>query len=141
MTGLQEPATTGARPAQRRLDGARSVVAGAIVPPLLFCLLLALGWEIMARRLHSPLVPTVGDVVAALSRIVGSGDAFIQIGITLERIAFGFTVAFVVAIPVCTPSGPNQTPLPSFYPALLLGLTVPGLIWALLYVIWFGIGL
>jgi NitT/TauT family transport system permease protein len=141
MTVLQEPATTGARPAQRRFDGARSLVAGAIVPPLLFCLLLALGWGIMARRLHSPLVPTVGDVVAALSRIVGSGDAFIQIGITLERIAFGFTVAFVVAIAVGTASGRNKTIRAFFEPALLLGLTVPGLIWALLCVIWFGIGL
>src|SRR5258708_38484920 len=107
MTVLQEPATTGARPAQRRFDGARSLVAGAIVPPLLFCLLLALGWEIMARRLHSPLVPTVGDVVAALSRIVGSCDAFIQICIPLERIACGFTVAFVGAIASGTVSGRN----------------------------------
>jgi NitT/TauT family transport system permease protein len=140
MTILQELATTGARRAQRRFDAARNLVVGAILPPLLFCVLLTLGWEFMARQLHSPLIPSVGDVVAALARIVGNGDAFTQIGITLERIAFGFAVAFVVAIAVGTAAGRNKAIRAFFEPALLLGLTVPGLIWALLCVIWFGIG-
>jgi NitT/TauT family transport system permease protein len=118
----------------------RAAFVRATLPPLLFCVLLALGWDLMASRLNSPLVPTVGGIFDALREIVRDGEAFTQIGITLERIVLGCSLAFVIAIAVGTAAGRNRIIRAFFEPALLLGLTVPGLVWALLCVIWFGIG-
>jgi NitT/TauT family transport system permease protein len=127
--------------ATKHFGAARAFFLRSILPPVLFCALLAAGWEFMARRLHSALVPTVGGVLDALAAILRDGSAFVQIDITLERIALGFTLAFAVAVVIGTASGRNPVIRAFFEPALLLGLTVPGLIWALLCVIWFGIGL
>jgi NitT/TauT family transport system permease protein len=116
-------------------------VAAHLGPPLLFCLLVAIGWQAMARAVASPLVPDVQAIGVALWRILASGAAVTQIGITLERIVGGFALAFAVALIVGIASARSRIAERFFEPALLLGLTVPGLVWALLCVIWFGVGL
>jgi NitT/TauT family transport system permease protein len=141
MSISQELPLIDARRATGNFVAARAFVLRSIIPPLVFCVLLAAGWEFMARSLHSALVPTVGDVLEAFAAILRDGSAFIQIGITLQRIVLGFTLAFAVAVVIGTAAGRSPVIRAFFEPALLLGLTVPGLVWALLCVIWFGIGL
>lgn len=112
-----------------------------ILPGLLFCVLLAVSWEVMARIQQSPLIPDLADIWAELKSIVVSGEAAADIGTTLGRIALGFLLAFAIAIGVGLVSARNRIARYFFEPALLLGLTVPGLVWALLCVIWFGLSL
>lgn len=118
-----------------------AALAIRMLPGLLFCVLLAAGWEIMARVQQSPLIPDLADIWTELKSIVASGEAADDIGTTLGRIALGFLLAFAVALGIGLASARNRIARYFFEPALLLGLTVPGLVWALLCVIWFGLSL
>ena len=110
-------------------------------PAILFCILLVAGWEAMALALHSPLIPGIAEIGDELAAIVVNGEAVRQIAITLERIAGGFALAAVVALGFGILCARNRFAADFVEPALILGLTVPGLVWALLCVVWFGASL
>jgi NitT/TauT family transport system permease protein len=116
-------------------------LAASTFPSILFCVALLGFWEVMTRLTASPLVPGVGEVVDEMKRIVFSGLAIKQIGITFARILLGFGVAFVVSLVVGIAAARNSFVRRFVNPAIILGLTVPGLVWALLCVIWFGVSL
>ena len=59
-------------------DQAIRVLAG-----LLFCILLAAAWQLMASSLSSPLIPEVSDIGAELQAIVVSGEAVADIRLDL----------------------------------------------------------
>ena len=113
----------------------------AILPSVMFCVVLLLLWEGMARYEASPLVPSVGEVAAEAKRILSGGLALQQIGITLGRILLGFSVAFSLSIILGIVAARNVFARRFLEPSIILGLTVPGLVWALLCVIWFGVSL
>jgi NitT/TauT family transport system permease protein len=116
-------------------------VAALWLPSIVFCICLLGFWEVMARVTASPLVPNVGEVLGEVRRLVVGGFALRQIGITLGRILAGFSVAFVISLVVGIAAARSVTFRRFCDPAIILGLTVPGLVWALLCVIWFGVGL
>jgi NitT/TauT family transport system permease protein len=116
-------------------------VAALWLPSILFCVCLLGLWEVMARVTASPLVPNVSEVLGEVRRLVVGGFALRQIGITLGRILAGFGVAFVISLVVGIAAARSVTFRRFCDPAIILGLTVPGLVWALLCVIWFGVGL
>jgi NitT/TauT family transport system permease protein len=111
------------------------------LPSIVFCVCLLGLWEVMARVTASPLVPHVGEVLGEVRRLVIGGFALRQIGITLGRILAGFSVAFVISLVVGIAAARSVMFRRFCDPAITLGLTVPGLVWALLCVIWFGVGL
>lgn len=134
--------------AKQRKDrhGSRAVLqfrklVSSTFPSILFCIALLGFWEVMTRVTASPLVPGVGEVVDEIRRIVFSGLAIKQIGITFGRILLGFGVAFVVSLVAGIAAARNSFVRKFVNPAIILGLTVPGLVWALLCVIWFGVSL
>lgn len=135
---IESQAIKAARPAARGSQALRALAA-RVLPGLLFCALLAGAWQLMAWSWHSPLVPGLEAIGAELARIVSSGEAVQQIGVTLGRIIVGVVLAFVIAFGVAFASVRNRFARAFFEPALLLGLTIPGLVWALLCVIWFGL--
>lgn len=124
-----------------RLSPRITHIAWAIALPILFLVLLAVAWQIMASTLKNPLIPSVAEVGHELGVIVGDGSFFVQMGITIKRVAFGFVLAFVLALIAGIAIGRSQRIRQFMEPAILIGLTVPGLVWALLCVIWFGISL
>lgn len=110
-------------------------------PQVLFFVLLVSSWEIMARMLQSPLVPSSVPIAQELVAISKSGFAFLEIGVTFVRMTLGFLLALLVALPVGIASAVYKPAERFFEPGIILGLTVPGLVWALLCVIWFGVSL
>jgi NitT/TauT family transport system permease protein len=116
-------------------------VGGTLVPPVACIALVAAVWQTMAVLLHSPLLPALPEIGAEFVHIAAGGTLLPQIGATLGRVALGFTLAFVLAIAIGLPMGRNATARRFLEPAVLIGLTVPGLVWALLCVIWFGVSL
>lgn len=126
------PASTAPRP-RRRLRGG--------LPALAFLVLLCAAWQVMSALLDSVLVPGVPRIAAELVEIVVDGSFAEQLGITVLRVGLGFALAFVVAVAVGIAMGRSELARRFFEPAVLLGLTIPGLVWALLCVIWFGIEL
>lgn len=116
-----------------------SVFKSAVLPPVLFLLVIAVAWQIMAHRIHSMLVPGLGEIVMEIKRVAITEGAFYQIGLTLERILLGCGLAFVISLIVGIAAGRNRWVEAFFRPGIVLGLTIPGLVWALLCVIWFGV--
>jgi NitT/TauT family transport system permease protein len=128
------------RRGSRAVPEFRKLISLAL-PSILFAVALLGFWEVMTRVSASPLVPGVGEVLDEIRRIVFSGLAIKQIGITFGRILLGFAVAFVVSLLVGIAAARNPFVRRFVNPAIILGLTVPGLVWALLCVIWFGVSL
>ena len=122
---------------RRRSRGAAIAVLG----PLLFVALTIAGWQLLASASSSTLIPDVGEVASSLRKIVTDGGAFHELGVTFERVLLGFGLAFVLALAAGIAMGRNAFVASFLEPAVLLGLTIPGLVWALLCVIWFGVAL
>ena len=112
-----------------------------VLPALAFLVVLLAGWQLMATLVDSLLVPGVGAIGADLVEIVADGSFLAELGVTVLRVALGFVLASLVAVPVGIAMGRHDLLRRFAEPAVLLGLTVPGLVWALLCVIWFGVGL
>ena len=125
--------------AAARGAGARHAL-GSAWPAALFCVLAVGAWEGMARATGNPLVPHVDEIGTEIARILTDGLAPSQILITLARIGGGLLVASILACAIGFVSVRSRFARAFVEPAVVLGLTVPGLVWALLCVIWFGIG-
>ena len=141
MSELTERLDPQSTPGRGLLLSAVGRVLLKIAPALVFCVLAIISWEIMSRSIASPLVPGVEKIAGACRDILATGEAFTQIGITLWRITLGYVLAFVLALFIGIASARFDPVRVFFEPAILLGLTVPGLVWALLCVIWFGVSL
>ncbi|WDZ92768.1 ABC transporter permease [Nocardiopsis sp. HUAS JQ3] len=106
-----------------------------------FLALLVGGWHTMALALDSVLVPGVDRIGAEILLLVSDPLFYSELGVTFQRVALGFALAFVAALFVGIAMGRSPLARRFFEPAVLIGLTVPGLVWALLCVIWFGVAL
>ncbi|MFY0407417.1 ABC transporter permease [Solicola sp. PLA-1-18] len=126
------------RPRRRSVLGRVLASAG---PPLALVVVLSAGWQLMTIRLDSPLVPGLPEIWDAFVRIAQSGLLWQSLEVTLLRVALGFALAFVIAVAVGIAMGRNVWVRRFLEPLVLLGLVVPGLVKALLGVIWFGISL
>ncbi len=124
----------------RLLSVIRAVAIG-ILPFAASFALLAVAWETMAIWLNSPLVPHVSAIQREFLAIIESGKAFREIWVTFYRMSLGFLLAVVVAFPIGIAVAVSRTAERFFEPGIILGLTVPGLVWALLCVIWFGVSI
>ncbi len=118
-----------------------ATAAAVLGPPLLCVALVAAAWQLMAMLVHSPLIPSLADIGSEFARIARSGLLVPQIAATLGRVALGFSLAFVIAVTAGIAMGRVPWMRRFLEPAVLIGLTVPGLVWALLCVIWFGVSL
>ncbi|MCG5235360.1 ABC transporter permease [Xanthobacter oligotrophicus] len=130
----------GQRPAARWAPALRTA-AGEALPFIASFVLLAAAWEAMALWLHSPLVPDLSAILREFLVIGESGKAFREIWVTFYRMGLGFLLAVVLAFPIGIASAVSRKAERFFEPGVILGLTVPGLVWALLCVIWFGVSI
>jgi NitT/TauT family transport system permease protein len=126
----------------RKLMGARPHLerwAGAAWPAAVFVALLALAWQAMATWHPNPLIPRLQDVWTEFERIFGKGLFWANMLATLGRVLLGFSGGFVLAVALGISTARNPRWQAFFEPGIQLGLTVPGLVWALLCIIWFGV--
>jgi NitT/TauT family transport system permease protein len=123
----------------RRALWLSSRLARSAWPALLFCVVAIGAWEVMAHAMDNPLIPHIGEIGIEIVRMVTSGLAFSQILTTLGRIGCGLAVATTIAAVVGFATVRSPFVQRFVEPAIILGLTVPGLVWALLCIIWFGV--
>lgn len=100
---------------------------------------LLLGWALLAALFPSLLVPSMHDTFAELWGITASGMVWREMAATLRRVFVGFGLAMVVSIPLGIVMGTVRVSETFFKVPIMLGLTMPGLIWALLAVMVFGL--
>ncbi|HEX7125545.1 MAG TPA: ABC transporter permease [Thermodesulfobacteriota bacterium] len=105
-------------------------------------LVIGLAWEAIARFGPFPpkLFPGVEAVAAALGRLVASGVLFEHIGGTLVRLVVGFAIGAVVGLVVGVLMGRYRAAEDLCLPLVSIGAPIPGLAYAPLFILWFGLG-
>jgi NitT/TauT family transport system permease protein len=103
--------------------------------------LVLLVWQLITMRMTSGLFPTPFRVAEAMYDIVATGLFFENIGDSFLRIGIGFVAAMLLGTAVGVLMGSRRFWEQFFQDVLVVGLSLPGLIYALLSVIIFGLGL
>ncbi|MEJ2555246.1 MAG: ABC transporter permease [Anaerolineae bacterium] len=103
--------------------------------------LVLLAWQVITMRMTSGLFPTPFRVAEAMYNIVATGLFFEHIGDSFLRIGIGFVAAMLLGTAVGVLMGSRRFWEQFFQDVLVVGLSLPGLIYALLSVIIFGLGL
>jgi NitT/TauT family transport system permease protein len=97
------------------------------------------GWELIARLLHDPLLPTAGAVFQLLAREILLGDLPRQVGITLVRVAASFSLAMVAGTAIGVAMGRWRTLDLVLDSGLTALLNLPALVLIVLLYVWFGL--
>jgi len=96
-------------------------------------------WMGIAAFFPPTLLPGPGVVFRRLAELVATGDFWFHLRATVQRVALGFAGAFVVSVAAGTLMGARRLAESVLSAWVLVGLTIPGLCWAVLAVMWFGI--
>lgn len=143
MSGAAIPSATGAqvlpgRPAGSREEAPLRVAARTAVPFLVVGGL----WEFVARLGVFPprLFPRLEEVAAALARLSAAGILPHHAVQTLGRLLGGFALAAVVGVAVGIAMGRSRRAEDVFLPLVSIGAPIPGLAYAPLFMLWFGLG-
>lgn len=104
--------------------------------------ILAAVWEAVARGGGFPpkLFPPLEAVFATLVRLTQDGILWAHVEGTLVRLVLGFLLAAVVGVTVGILMGRFRLAEDLFLPAVSFGYPIPGLAYAPLFVLWFGLG-
>ena len=140
---------------QAALSGQRTAVAGAetipaagnsagrdlmgrIVPPLVaLASVVGIWWALYL--IYPRLLPSPMSTVTEAVRLITDGTFFFHMFQSLRRVFVGATVAMIFSIAVGIYMGTVRMGEHFFQPLVVLGLTIPGLMWALIAVMLFGI--
>lgn len=113
-------------------------LTGRLVPPLLAVLsVVALWW--LLYFIYPRLLPSPVATVREAMRLVSDGTFFFHMYQSLRRVFVGSIVAMFFSVGVGIYMGTVVMGERFFQPLVVLGLTIPGLMWALIAVMLFGI--
>ncbi|TMA13446.1 MAG: ABC transporter permease [Deltaproteobacteria bacterium] len=102
-------------------------------------LTLILIWWLLSLFFPPTLIPKPSETFTEVATIVSTGNFFSGMGSTLRRVGVGFGIAMIVSIPLGILMGTLRSFESFFEPPVILGLTMPGLIWAVLMIMFFGL--
>jgi NitT/TauT family transport system permease protein len=137
LASTASPATLAAATSPRGESRLR-VVARTAFPFLVVALL----WEITAHLGVFPrkLFPPLEDVSATLVRLTANGILPHHVLDTLLRLAAGFALAAVVGVAVGILMGRSRRAEDIVLPLISIGAPIPGIAYAPLFLLWFGLG-
>lgn len=100
-------------------------------------------WELVARFGGYPpkLVPGLGTILDAFIRLAGSGVLLAATEATLFRLLTGFLLAATVGVVLGILMGRFQWVEDTLLPIVAFAYPIPGLAYAPLFVLWFGLGI
>jgi NitT/TauT family transport system permease protein len=96
-------------------------------------------WAVIAALFPPTLLPGPVAVGRRLVELMVRGDFWLHLRATIQRVVLGFGIAFVVSVGAGVLMGARRLVESVLEPYVLVGLTIPGLCWAVLAVMWFGI--
>ena len=110
--------------------------------PLATFAVIAAAWELLALYGGFPpkLVPGLGTVAEALMHLLANGVLLAATVATLYRLAAGFALAAVIGVAVGIAMGRRQWVEDTCLPIVAFLYPIPGLAYAPLFVLWFGLG-
>lgn len=101
--------------------------------------LLAAWWIIVVQR-ESVIFPTPWEVVAGTAELVRDGTLWIHIGASLFRVASGFLLAVVVALPLGLWMGWVRGAFITLNPLFQILRPISPIAWIPISILWFGVG-
>ena len=113
-------------------------VAWALLP----FVVVGIVWESVARSgIYPPkLFPSLVTVLDALLRLTLSGTLWANTQGTLVRLVLGFSLAAAIGVTLGIAMGRYRFMEDVFLPIVSIGYPIPGLAYAPLFVLWFGLG-
>lgn len=127
--------TRGSR--SRRLAIGREIF-GRILPPLMAVVTVVALWWIL-QLVYPRLLPSPLSTFRAAVRLLSDGAFLFHMIQSLRRVLVGSVVAMVFSVAVGIYMGTVVMGERFFQPLVVLGLTIPGLMWSLIAVMLFGI--
>jgi NitT/TauT family transport system permease protein len=112
-----------------------------ISPRWLFLFVALVIWQTYAVYRQSRLIPTPVKVGVTMWQILTSGIFFEQLAASMTRILIGFSLAIVLGTIIGVLMGSRKSWDEFFKAMVILSLALPGLIYALICVMFFGISL
>ena len=105
-------------------------------------LVLGIAWEITAQAvdLAAAMVDPLEEVAAAFVRLTAAGVLPHHVLDTLVRLLAGFALAAVAGIAIGFAMGRSRRAEDVFLPLISIGAPIPGLAYAPLFLLWFGLG-
>jgi NitT/TauT family transport system permease protein len=119
-------------------DSLGKELIGRIVPPLLAMLSVIAVWWLL-YLIYPRLLPSPVSTMREAVRLVSDGTFFFHMYQSLRRVFVGSLVAMFLSVGVGIYMGTVVIGERFFQPLVVLGLTIPGLMWALIAVMLFGI--
>ena len=113
-----------------------------IALPLMTFAVIAAGWQLLATYGGFPpkLVPGLGAVAETFVRLAGNGVLAAAAAATLYRLGVGFLLAAAIGVLVGIAMGRRQWVEDTLLPIVTFLYPIPGLAYAPLFVLWFGLG-
>jgi NitT/TauT family transport system permease protein len=110
------------------------------LPPMLACIGLLAAWELLARFYGLNGLPPASQALPEIPRILTDKESLIDIVVSLRRMMIGFSIAFVVAVPVGLWMGRNKYVAAFFNPLLMTIYPVPKAALMPIIMLWLGVG-
>lgn len=129
ISKVRPPTGTAVRQIRFGLVGQRLALLGVIIGL----------WWLASLKVPHYIVPGPPRVYDAFKLILGNGDLWVNLGITLERVCIGFALAALVSVPLGIMLGAMRRLGEFFEPVLPVLNTVSSAIWAIFAILWFGI--
>jgi NitT/TauT family transport system permease protein len=136
--GRQPAGVAGAGTLPPFADSFGRELIGRIVPPLLAVLSVIAVWWLL-YLIYPRLLPGPVSTMREAVRLVSDGTFFFHMYQSLRRVFVGSLVAMFLSVGVGIYMGTVVMGERFFQPLVVLGLTIPGLMWALIAVMLFGI--
>jgi len=110
--------------------------------PLATFAVIAAAWELLVAYGGFPpkLVPGLGVIAEALVRLAGNGILLAAAVATLYRLGAGFLIAALIGVSLGIAMGRRQWVEDTLLPIVTFLYPIPGLAYAPLFVLWFGLG-
>jgi len=134
----QSAAVAGAETIPAAGNSAVRDLMGRILPPF-FAVASVLGIWWLLYLIYPRLLPSPMSTVNEAIRLITDGSFFFHMSQSLRRVFVGATVAMIFSVAVGIYMGTVRMGEHFFQPLVVLGLTIPGLMWALIAVMLFGI--
>jgi len=108
-------------------------------PVLVIALLIALWWVVVVRS-ENPIFPTPGQVAIGAWELVQDGSLWEHITASLFRVGVGFTLAFLVAVPLGLWMGWVSGAFYTLNPLFQMLRPISPIAWIPVAILWFGVG-
>ena len=117
----------------------RTVRDGSVLLPVVVAAAFLVGWHLCVRFSRSDLFPTPWEVARGIGELAQRGLLLKYVVASLFRVAWGFTFAVLIGVPVGLLLGWNARAFRAFNPLIQIFRPISPIAWIPLAILWFGV--